>query len=113
MFNKDVIAQEFENYLTEYGVENYIRRDWQDGYQWIFPRDDDYGDVIYTPYSYNNEGGYVESMGFYWDEDDVSVLPPKEMARRIAGREPQSELEYHYGLAECIASLIGAIKDGN
>lgn len=114
MFNKDVIAQEFENYLADFGVTTYTRRDWQDGYQWIFPLDDDrIGDVIYTPYSYNNQNGYVESMGFDWDEDDVSALPPEEMARRLAGYEPRSELEYHYSLAECIASLIGAKKDGN
>lgn len=114
MFNKNTIAQEFENYLAEYNVTTYIRRDWQGGYQWIFSLGDDcIGDVIYTPYSYNNQNGYVESMGFDWDEDDVSALPPEEMARRIAGYEPRPELEYHYSLIECIASLIGAKEDGN
>lgn len=114
MFNKDAIAQEFENYLAEYGMVTYTRRDWQGGYQWIFPLENKrFGDVIYTPYSYNNQNGYVESMGFDWEEDDVSVLPPEEMARRIAGYEPQPELEYHYTITECIASLIGAVEDGN
>ena len=114
MFNKDVIRTIFENYLSLYGVENYTRRDWQGGYQWIFPLGDDrIGDVIYTPYNYNNQNGYVESFGFDWDEDDVSVPPPEEMARRIAGYEPRPELEYHYSLRECITSLFRVREDGN
>lgn len=114
MFNKDAIRTIFEGYLSFYGVKNYTRRDWQGGYQWIFPLGDDrIGDVIYTPYSYNNQNGYVESMGFDWDKEDVSALPPEEMARRIAGNEPQPELEYHYNLFECVASLIGEMEDGN
>lgn len=122
MFNKDAVRTIFEGYLSFYDVKNYTRRDWQGGYQWIFPLGDHWtgdiiytpsGDVIYTPYSYNNQNGYVESMGFDWDTDDVSSLPPEEMARRIAGYAPRSEREYHYSFAECVASFVGAMEDGN
>ena len=41
------------------------------------------GDVIMHPYSYYNSEGMVESMGFPWDEDDVSIHTPSEMIELI------------------------------
>lgn len=55
-----------------------------DGFQWRFPWCD--GDVIIHSGSYGHYIGYLESMNFPWDEDDVSVESINDMAEKI----------YHY-----------------
>lgn len=57
------------------------KRELWGGWQFLFPWCG--GDVICHEGSYDSAEGYVESMGFPWDEDDVSVYSPEIMAGKI------------------------------
>lgn len=46
------------------------------GYQIRFPWTT--GDIICHEYSYSSDDGYVETMNFSWDDDNVSVLTVEE-----------------------------------
>ena len=76
------VAALFSTLLIERHV-TFTRERLYDGWKWLFP-DFPYGDVIIHSGSYHCDEGYVESMGMPWDEDDVSVFLPEEMANRIA-----------------------------
>ena len=52
-----------------------------DGRQLTFPWCD--GDVVCHSGSYGSNRGFVESFMFPWDDDDVSVYVPEEMANKI------------------------------
>lgn len=53
-----------------------------DGYKWMFF--DNEMDVVIHSGSYGHEEGLVESIGFPWDDDDVSSEYPEDMVRLIA-----------------------------
>lgn len=52
-----------------------------EGMQLRFPWHE--GDVACHAGTYGSDGGMVESYQFPWDEDDVTMLEPTEMAARI------------------------------
>ena len=52
-----------------------------DGYQLTFPWTG--GDVVCHNGSYNSAWGHVESMGFPWDDEDVTEDDVGSMAQRI------------------------------
>lgn len=54
-----------------------------DGFQLRFPWHD--GDVVCHGYSYGSPSGCVESLGFPWDNEDVSVHTPEEFTELIRG----------------------------
>ena len=41
------------------------------------------GDAILHDYSYSNDSGAWETMGFPWDYDDVNVHEPRKLARLL------------------------------
>lgn len=53
-----------------------------DGGQWTFPAYPN-GDVAIHSGTYHSDEGYLESYGMPWDEGDVSVETPEEMALRV------------------------------
>jgi hypothetical protein len=68
------------NILVEKAVPLTIVTLW-DGLQLRFSWN--HGDVICHTGSLGHEYGYVESMGFPWDKDDVSCLRVEDMAQAI------------------------------
>jgi len=59
----------------------FIERNIFDGRQLIFPWCR--GDVVCHSGSYGSNRGFVESYMFPWDDDDVSVYVPEDMADKI------------------------------
>lgn len=63
----------------------FVMKPLYEGFQWTFPGTVlDNGDVALHCGTYGWENGSLESYCMPWDDDDVSVLKPDEMAQRIA-----------------------------
>lgn len=58
-------------------------RELHGGYQFRFPWC--HGDMVCHSYSYSNKWGCLESYGFPWDKDDVSVFSIGDAADKIIG----------------------------
>ena len=95
-------ARAFNEALIKYDV-NFRQETLFDGYKWTFPGTN--GDVALHSGTYGAREGYVESYCFPWDNGDVTVCPPEEMARRIAGYTVNPDMEYNYSLGEILASF--------
>ena len=65
----DVVADEMENLLTKNNIE-YTRKPIYEGWQFYIHGTD--GDIICHEGSYGGDDGLWESMGFDWDEEDVT-----------------------------------------
>ena len=78
-------ANYFEALLNAYRIKHKRQRLY-DGYQWFF---DFHGDIVIHGYSYNYAHGYLESMGFSWDNDNVSVFTPHEMIEHLIEEEKE------------------------
>lgn len=65
----DIAADEMEQLLIENNIK-YIRRRLYKGWQFFI--EGTYGDIICHERSYGGNDGLWESMGFIWDDGDVS-----------------------------------------
>lgn len=65
----DIAADEMEKLLIENNIQ-YIRRHLYKG--WQFYIEDTNGDIICHEGSYGGDDGLWESMGFVWDDGDVT-----------------------------------------
>ena len=72
------------NFIADVCKENNIPFEMQEfleGYAITFPWIN--ADIVCHNHSYGHSTGYVESMGFPWDKDDVSILTPEDAAKKI------------------------------
>ena len=83
----DVVADEMENLLTKNNIE-YTRKPIYEGWQFYIRGTD--GDIICHDYSYGGKDGLWESMGFDWDEEDVTGY--------LTAQEVVSRLKEYYGM---------------
>ena len=83
----DVVADEMENLLIKNNIE-YTRKPIYEGWQFYIHGTD--GDIICHDYSYGGKDGLWESMGFDWDEEDVTGY--------LTAQEVVSRLKEYYGM---------------
>ena len=83
----DIAADEMEQLLIENNIQ-YIRRHLYKG--WQFYIEGTYGDIICHEGSYGGNDGLWESMGFDWDDEDVSGY--------LTAREVINRLKENYGM---------------
>ena len=83
----DIAADEMENLLTKNNIE-YTRKPIYEGWQFYIHGTD--GDIICHNYSYGGNDGLWESMGFDWDEEDVTG--------HLTAQEVVSRLKEYYGM---------------
>lgn len=77
----DVVADEMENLLTKNNIE-YTRKPIYEGWQFYIHGTD--GDIVCHGGSYGGKDGLWESMGFDWDEEDVTgYLTAQEVINRL------------------------------
>ena len=99
--------REFTRWLISYDIP-FEYAPFYDGAQWKFPQYED-GDVVIHSGSYHSDEGYVESYGMPWDDDDVTVTTPYEMALRLSGEEPREDMELSYTIGDAITSLATSL----
>lgn len=83
----DIAADEMEQLLIENNIQ-YTRRHLYKG--WQFYIKGTYGDIICHEGSYGGNDGLWESMGFDWDDGDVSGY--------LTAREVINRLKENYGM---------------
>ena len=83
----DIAADEMEQLLIENNIQ-YIRKHLYKG--WQFYIEGTYGDIICHEGSYGGNDGLWESMGFDWDDEDVSGY--------LTAQEVISRLKENYGM---------------
>ena len=71
------LASSMERECIEFSKVNL----YQNGFQVMFK--DIPGDAIIHDHSYASNWGYFETIGMPWDNDDVSVHPPKTLAKML------------------------------
>ena len=77
----DAAANEMESLLIENNIE-YTRKPIYEGWQFYIRGTD--GDIICHKYSYGGNDGLWESMGFDWDDEDVTgYLTAEEVINRL------------------------------
>ena len=77
----DAAANEMEQLLIENGI-NYISQRLYEGWQFYIHGTD--GDIVCHNYSYGGYNGLWESMGFDWDDEDVTgYLTAEEVINRL------------------------------
>ena len=77
----DVVEDEMENLLTKNNIE-YTRKPIYGGWQFYIHGTD--GDIVCHNYSYGGYNGLWESMGFDWDDEDVTgYLTAEEVINRL------------------------------
>ena len=77
----DIAADKMEELLIENNIQ-YTRRSLYEGWQFYIHGTD--GDIICHKYSYGGDDGLWESMGFDWDEEDVTGhLTAQEVISRL------------------------------
>ena len=77
----DIAADEMEKLLIENNIK-YRRKRCYEGWQFFI--DGTYGDIICHNCSYGGNDGLWESMGFVWDDGDVSgYLTAQEVINRL------------------------------
>lgn len=75
------VITEVTDILDKFEVGYTLRRLYE-GYQLLF-NSWCQGDLVIHDGSCGSMYGYVETMGFPWDDEDVSMLPPEDAAMRI------------------------------
>ena len=83
----DAVADEMENLLTKNNIE-YTRKPIYEGWQFYIHGTD--GDIVCHRGSYGGYNGLWESMGFDWDEEDVTGY--------LTAQEVVSRLKEYYGM---------------
>ena len=83
----DIAADEMEKLLIENGIK-YTRQPLYEGWQFYIHGTD--GDIICHEGSYGGDDGLWESMGFDWDEEDVTG--------HLTAQEVVSRLKEYYGM---------------
>ena len=83
----DVVTDEMENLLTENNIE-YTRKPIYEGWQFYIHGTD--GDIVCHEMSYGGYNGLWESMGFDWDDEDVTGY--------LTAQEVISRLKEYYGM---------------
>ena len=83
----DIAADEMEQLLIENGIK-YIRKPLYEGWQFYIHGTD--GDIVCHGASYGGNDGLWESMGFDWDEEDVTG--------HLTAQEVVSRLKEYYGM---------------
>lgn len=100
----DGAATYFEMLLDAYKIKHTTLTCY-DGVQWKF---DDFSDadIVIHSGSYYNQYGYLESYGFPWDMEDVSVCTPHEMIKRILkyqGKKVNADSQIKYSIEDLSA----------
>ena len=70
-----------------------------DGFAVVFPWANG-ADTVCHMGSYGHTKGYMETMGFSWDGDDVSVYKPEELAEMIIQEHDKTETDCYRGFIE-------------
>ena len=83
----DIAADKMEELLIENNIQ-YTRRSLYEGWQFYIRGTD--GDIICHKGSYGGDSGLWESMGFDWDEEDVTGY--------LTAQEVVSRLKKYYGM---------------
>lgn len=83
----DIAADDMEQLLIENGIK-YIRKPLYEGWQ-FYIKDTD-GDIVCHGGSYGGKDGLWESMGFDWDEVDVTG--------HLTAQEVIDRLKENYGM---------------
>ena len=83
----DIAADKMEELLIENNIQ-YTRRSLYEGWQFYIHGTD--GDIICHEGSYGGDSGLWESMGFDWDEEDVTG--------RLTAQEVIDRLKEYYGM---------------
>lgn len=96
-------AEKFEK-LLENEMINYTRFNIYDGYKYIFSAFP-YADVVIHSGSYHYWEGHVESMGFPWDEGDVTHCTPEHMVGLMTGKCTTEDFNFDYSTEDFINSL--------
>ena len=83
----DIAADKMEKLLIENDIQ-YTRRSLYEGWQFYIHGTD--GDIVCHGGSYGGDDGLWESMGFDWDEEDVTG--------HLTAQEVVSRLKEYYGM---------------
>ena len=83
----DIAADKMEKLLIENNIQ-YTRRSLYEGWQFYIHGTD--GDIVCHGGSYGGKDGLWESMGFDWDEEDVTG--------HLTAQEVVSRLKEYYGM---------------
>lgn len=83
----DIAADKMEKLLIENNIQ-YTRRSLYEGWQFYINGTD--GDIICHGSSYGGDDGLWESMGFDWDEEDVTG--------HLTAQEVINRLKEYYGM---------------
>ena len=83
----DVAADEMEQLLIANNIK-YTRERLYEGWQFFISNTD--GDIVCHRGSYGGNNGLWESMGFVWDEEDVTGY--------LTAQEVVSRLKEYYGM---------------
>lgn len=83
----DIAADKMEKLLIENNIQ-YTRRSLYEG--WQFYINDTDGDIVCHGGSYGGDDGLWESMGFDWDEEDVTG--------HLTAQEVIDRLKKYYGM---------------
>ena len=83
----DIAADKMEKLLIENNIQ-YTRRSLYEGWQFYIHGTD--GDIVCHGGSYGGKDGLWESMGFDWDEEDVTGY--------LTAQEVVSRLKEYYGM---------------
>lgn len=83
----DIAADKMEKLLIENNIQ-YTRRSLYEGWQFYIRGTD--GDIICHEGSYGGDSGLWESMGFDWDDEDVTG--------HLTAQEVVSRLKEYYGM---------------
>lgn len=83
----DIAADKMEKLLIENNIQ-YTRRSLYEGWQFYINGTD--GDIVCHGGSYGGDSGLWESMGFDWDEEDVTG--------HLTAQEVINRLKEYYGM---------------
>ena len=99
---KDV-RDEFNRILDSADI-SYTVSQFKGGYQWTFPNYP-HGDIAIHSGTYYSDEGFLESYGMPWDNGDVSIYKPYDMALLLQGLPPREESR-GYDLSDTWDSLL-------